>query len=38
MIVITIVLFIVSLLLIWKGSDWLTDSMIPVAKKLGTSY
>ncbi len=34
----TILLLLISLLLVWKGSDWLTDSMIPVAQKLGTSY
>jgi len=38
MMLITIMLFIVSIFLIWKGSDWLTDSLIPVAHKLGTSY
>ncbi|MEM4397146.1 MAG: sodium:calcium antiporter [Candidatus Woesearchaeota archaeon] len=27
-----------SILVILKGSDWLTDSLIPVANKLGTSY
>jgi cation:H+ antiporter len=27
-----------SVVLIWKGSDWITDSLIPVAQKLGTSY
>ena len=31
-------LLIVAILLIWKGSDWVTDSLIPVAKKLGTGY
>lgn len=31
-------LLIISVFLISKGSDWVTDSMIPVAKKLGTSY
>ncbi|PIZ50862.1 hypothetical protein COY27_05595 [Candidatus Woesearchaeota archaeon CG_4_10_14_0_2_um_filter_33_13] len=36
-ILVFIVLF-VSVFLIWKGSDWITDSMIPVANKLGTSY
>lgn len=36
-----IVIFIilaVAMALIWKGSDWITDSLAPVAKKLGTSY
>ena len=32
-----LVLFL-SVLLIWKGSNWITDSLIPVAHKLGTSY
>ncbi|MBU1974403.1 MAG: hypothetical protein KKH52_03345, partial [Nanoarchaeota archaeon] len=27
-----------SFFLIWKGSDWLTDSLVPVAHRLGTSY
>ncbi|MBU0460869.1 MAG: sodium:calcium antiporter [Nanoarchaeota archaeon] len=27
-----------AILLIWKGSDWITDSLVPVANKLGTSY
>ncbi|MBR9683142.1 hypothetical protein GOV03_01225, partial [Candidatus Woesearchaeota archaeon] len=27
-----------AVLLIWKGSDWITDSLIPVANKLGTHY
>ena len=35
---IAIILFIVSILIIWKGSDWLSDSLIPVAHQLGTSY
>ncbi len=29
---------IFSIWLIAKGSDWITDSMVPIAKKLGTSY
>ena len=32
------ILLIISLALIWKGSDWITDSLIPVAKLMGTSY
>lgn len=36
--ILTIILMILSILIIWKSSDWLTDSLIPVAKKLGTSY
>lgn len=34
----TILFLIISLALIWKGSDWLTDSLIPAAQKMGTSY
>jgi len=30
-------LILLSILLIGKGSDWLTDSLIPVAKRLGVS-
>lgn len=33
-----ILLLVFSVLIIWKGSDWLTDSLIPVANHLGTSY
>jgi len=36
--IVTILVLLVSLALIWKGSDWLTDSLIPVAHKMGTSY
>ncbi len=28
----------IGIILITKGSDWMTDSMVPVAQKLGTSY
>ncbi|MFW6231096.1 MAG: sodium:calcium antiporter [Nanoarchaeota archaeon] len=35
---ITIAFLVVGLLLIWIGSDWMTDSLVPVAKFLGTSY
>ncbi len=38
MALITITLLVLSILLIWKSSDWITDSMVPVAKKLGTGY
>jgi cation:H+ antiporter len=31
-------LMTLSVVLIWKGSDWVTDSLIPVAAKLGTTY
>ena len=30
-------LILLSIILIGKGSDWLTDSLIPIAKKLGVS-
>ncbi len=33
-----ILILLVSIFLIFKGSDWLTDSLIPVANQLGTSY
>ncbi len=33
-----ILTLIVSILIILKGADWLTDSLIPVANQLGTSY
>jgi cation:H+ antiporter len=29
---------LLSFFLIWKGSDWITDSLVPVAQRLGTSY
>src|SRR3989338_784024 len=29
--------FVLSVLLIGKGSDWFTDALIPIARKLGTS-
>lgn len=35
--VLTALLLIVSILAIGKGSDWLTDSLIPIARKLGVS-
>ena len=38
MIWLLILILLVAFLLIWKGSDWLTDSLIPVADRLGTSY
>ena len=31
-------MLLISFLLIWKGSDWITDSLVPVANRLGTSY
>jgi len=33
----TILLLAVSVLAIGKGSDWITDSLIPIARKLGVS-
>ncbi|NOS68233.1 MAG: sodium:calcium antiporter [Candidatus Peribacteraceae bacterium] len=36
-ILIPILLTILSILLMGKGSDWLTDSLIPLARKLGIS-
>ncbi|PIN75769.1 hypothetical protein COV17_03705 [Candidatus Woesearchaeota archaeon CG10_big_fil_rev_8_21_14_0_10_36_11] len=38
MIVVTLVLLVLSVILIWKSSDWITDSLVPMAKRLGTSY
>jgi cation:H+ antiporter len=35
---VTIIILAVAIFLIWKSSDWMTDSLVPVAKKLGTSY
>ncbi len=37
-IILVIVLLILGTLILTKGSDWITDSMIPVADKLGTTY
>lgn len=37
-IILTLIFVPLGILLLTKGSDWMTDSMIPVAKKLGTSY
>lgn len=31
----TILLFLIAIIAIGKGSDWLTDSLVPLAKKLG---
>jgi cation:H+ antiporter len=36
--IIVILSIIASLVMITKGSDWMTDSLVPVAKRLGTSY
>ena len=37
-IILAIVLVIVGIILLTKGSDWMTDSLIPVAERLGTTY
>ncbi len=31
-------ILLISLLMLWKGTDWMTGSLIPLARKLGTSY
>ncbi len=36
--IVTIGMLIMSTFFIWKGSDWITESIAPLAKKLGTSY
>src|SRR3989344_5326030 len=33
-----IILMVIGVIFLTKGSDWMTDSLIPVAQKLGTSY
>ena len=38
LLVVIIILLVASVLLIWKGSDWVTDSLIPVANRLGTGH
>ncbi len=35
---IVLLVLVLAILLIWKGSDWITDSLVPVANKLGTHY
>lgn len=37
-IVLVIILAIIGILFITKGSDWMTDSLVPVAERLGTTY
>ncbi len=37
-IILTAMLLIGGIIILTKGSDWMTDSLIPVAEKLGTSY
>jgi len=37
-IILMIFLLFISIMVIWKSSDWLTDSLVPVAERLGTSY
>ena len=36
--ILTVIFLIIGLVLLTKGSDWMTDSLIPFAEKLGTSY
>ncbi|MBU0470267.1 MAG: sodium:calcium antiporter [Nanoarchaeota archaeon] len=38
LLILIITLMIFSVLILWKSSGWMTDSLIPVSKKLGTSY
>lgn len=33
-----LLLLVLAVLFIWKGSDWITDSLVPVAHKLDTHY
>lgn len=37
-ILLIIIALVLGTFLVTKGSDWMTDSLIPVAEKLGTSY
>ncbi len=37
-IIFIIILLVVGVILLTKGSAWMTDSLVPVAEKLGTSY
>ena len=37
-VIVAFILLLVGLLLMTKGSHWMTDSMIPVAERLGTTY
>ncbi|MBN1156916.1 hypothetical protein JXA85_04825 [Candidatus Woesearchaeota archaeon] len=37
-IILVIVLLVLGTIVLSKGSDWVTDSMVPVADKLGTTY
>jgi cation:H+ antiporter len=37
-ILLTLAILIIGLLMLTKGSDWMTDSLVPVAQKLGTTY
>lgn len=36
--VLTLILLVIGVLILTKGSAWMTDSLVPVAEKLGTSY
>lgn len=31
-------ILLISLLMLWKGTDWMTGSLIPLARRMGTSY
>jgi len=37
-VILTMVSLIIGTLLLTKGSDWMTDSLVPVAERLGTTY
>ncbi|MFC1690787.1 sodium:calcium antiporter [Nanoarchaeota archaeon] len=37
-VLIILLLLMLAIILIWKGSDWITDSLVPVANRLGTGY
>ena len=37
-ITLVVLLLTIGIVLITKGSAWMTDSLIPVAQKLGTTY
>ena len=37
-IILATAMLVIGIVLLSKGSDWMTDSLVPVAEKLGTSY
>lgn len=37
-IILAVLLLAAGIILLTKGSDWMTDSLLPVAERLGTSY